>query len=258
LDTPPPYDKMAPMTEQKNTPALLQPASFTEISRIHRRTLSSKRGSLVVTSARAGEGTSTFAHVMALRSAENGQKTLLIDLNLRDSALSSALNAERRAWRLEERQINEPLLDLVDQIPSTPNLYFMAAPRDENTVHYLRDVGRANYFLTNLERHFDHIVVDTTPVSAVNRQNVDPVLLAAAATRTVLVMMAGITSRERVKQAVTMLEDAGATLEGVLVNDHRNPSLRDELMSMTSLVRLVSPSFADWLRKKILDSEFLA
>jgi Mrp family chromosome partitioning ATPase len=241
----------------KNKLAVLQPTAFTEINRIHRQALSAKRGSLVVTAATTGEGTSTFAHIMALRSADNGQKTLLVDLNMRDTHLSSSFGFERHAWRLPERQINEPLLDLVEPVEGVANLYFMAAPRDDVSVQYLRDVTRANYFLTNLERHFDHIVIDTTPINAYNRYNVDPVLMAAAATRTVLVMLAGHTPREKVKKAREMLEDAGATIEGLLVNDYKNPSLRDEMLKFAGSLERLSPDFSSWLRKKILDAETL-
>ncbi|MBI1363392.1 MAG: hypothetical protein GC134_05355 [Proteobacteria bacterium] len=244
------------MTE-KNKLAVIQPTAFTEINRIHRQALSAKRGSLVVTAATSGEGTSTFAHIMALRSADNGQKTLLVDLNMRDTHLSTSFNAERFAWRLSERQINEPLLDLVTEVTDVPNLFFMSAPRDDMSVQYLRDVTRANYFLTNLERHFDHIVIDTTPINAYNRYNVDPVLMAAAATRTVLVMLAGSTPREKVKKAREMLEDAGATIEGLLINDFKNPSLRDEMLKFAGSLERMSPDFAVWLKKKIMDAETL-
>jgi len=244
------------MTEQKKL-AVIQPTAFTEINRIHRQALSAKRGSLVVTAASSGEGTSTFAHIMALRSADNGQKTLLVDLNMRDTNLTNSFAADRHAWRLPERQINEPLLDLVSPVEGVDSLHFMSAPRDDMSVQYLRDVTRANFFLTNLERHFDHIVIDTTPINAYNRYNVDPVLMAAAATRTVLVMMAASTPREKVKKAREMLEDAGATIEGILVNDYKNPSLREEMLRFASTIDRISPDSASWLKKKIMDAETL-
>ena len=244
------------MTE-KQTKNLLQPTSFTEINRIHRQALSARRGSMVVTAATNSEGVSTFAHIMALRSADNGNKTLLVDLNMRNGDLTSMFDAERKIWSLATRQLNEPLLDLVTEVEGVPNLYFMAAPRDDDSVQYLRDVQRASQFLTGLEQHFDHIVIDTTPVSALNRQNVDPVLLAAAATRTVVVFLAGVTPRDKVRRTVRILEEAGATMEGVLVNDYRNPSLKDELLRFCDGLKRLSPSMAEWLRGKVLRAQHL-
>lgn len=236
----------------------LQLSSFTEINRMHRQALSAKRGTLVVTGATSGEGSSTFAHIMALRSADNGQRTLLIDLNMRNAGLSQAFAAERKNWRLSEREVNQPLSDLVEPIADVPNLYFMAAPRDDNSVQFLRDVQRASYFFATLEKDFDHIVVDTTPTSAVNRLNADPVMLAAAATRTVLVMMAGVTPADRIKTAARQLEDGGATLEGVLVNDYRNPSVKDDLLRFAESFQGMSPDFSAWLRSKILSSKLFS
>lgn len=246
------------MTKEQSKGTLIQPTSFTEINRIHRQALSAKRGSLVVTAAMAGEGVSTFAHVMALRSADNGQKTLLVDLNMRNAMLTAEFGMERPIWGLASRQVNEPMNDLFQPVEDVPNLYFMPAPRDDDSVQFLRDVQRAKFFLSNLEHHFDHVVIDTTPVGALNRLNADPVLLAAAATRTVLVFMAGTTPREKIRKAQHMLEEAGAQLDGVLVNDFRNPSLREELLAFADTLKAISPAVSEWLRRRILASQTLA
>lgn len=235
----------------------LQPTSFTEINRIHRQALSARRGSMVVTSASSGEGVSTFAHIMALRSADNGQRTLLIDLNLRNGNLSDAFDAERKIWDLPNRELNQPLNDLISKVDGVDNLSFMAAPRDDASVQHLRDVNRAQQFFAALESQYDQIVVDTTPVGALNRQNIDPVLLSAAATRAVVVMLAGVTPRENIKRCIRQLEEAGATIEGLLVNDYRNPSLQEELLAFADKVKRFSPPVGDWLRGKIQKADWL-
>lgn len=236
----------------------LQPTSFTEINRIHRQALSARRGSLVITSALGGEGVSTFAHIMALRSADNGQRTLLVDLNLRNGSLSESFNADRKIWGLAGRELNEPLTDLIEPVEGVPNLSFMAAPRDDESVQFLRDVQRAKYFLTNLEHQFDQVVIDTTPVGALNRQNIDPVLLSAAASRAVVVFMAGVTPKDKIHRCVRQLEEAGATIEGLLVNDYRNPTLQEELLKFADSLKRLSPGLGDWMRQKVLRSTFLS
>ncbi|MBA44848.1 MAG: hypothetical protein CMF62_12730 [Magnetococcales bacterium] len=251
------------MTKKKDSNATsnavqLQPTSFTEINRIHRQALSARRGSLVITSALGGEGVSTFAHMMALRSADNGQRTLLVDLNLRNGGLSEAFNAERKIWGLAGRELNEPLTDLIEPVEGVQNLSFMAAPRDDESVQFLRDVQRSKYFLTNLEHQFDQVVIDTTPVGALNRQNIDPVLLSAAASRAVVVFMAGVTPKDKIHRCVRQLEEAGATIEGLLVNDYRNPTLQEELLKFSDGVKRLSPAVGDWLRQKVLKSTFLS
>ena len=246
-------------TPEKTTPQTtqLRPTSFTEINRIHRQALSARRGSLVITSASSGEGVSTFAHIMALRSADNGQRTLLIDLNLRSATLSDLFDAERRVWDLPNRELNQPLNDLIVPAKGVNNISFMAAPRDDDSVQHLRDVNRAQQFFAALESQYDQIVVDTTPVGALNRLNIDPVLLSAAASRAVVVMLAGVTPRENIKRCVRQLEEAGATVEGVLVNDYRNPSLQEELLAFADKLKRLSPKLGDWVRGKIMKAEWL-
>ena len=246
------------MTDTPAKTTQLQPTSFTEINRIHRQALSSRRGSMVVTSALSGEGVSTFAHIMALRSADNGQRTLLIDLNLRNADLSDSFDVERKIWDLPNRELNQSPADLITKVEGVENLSFMAAPRDDASVQHLRDVNRAQQFFATLENQFDQIVVDTTPVGALNRQNIDPVLLSAAANRAVMVMLAGVTPRENIKRCVRQLEEAGTTIEGLLVNDYRNPSLQEELLAFADKIKRLSPSLGDWMRGKIQKADWLS
>ncbi len=249
---------MAKKTSKTTKSTQLQPTSFTEINRIHRQALSARHGSLVITSALGGEGVSTFAHIMALRSADNGQRTLLIDLNLRNANLSDSFHAERKIWGLADRKQGSSLADLIQPAASVPNLSFMAAPRDDESVQFLRDVQRAKLFLSNLESQFDQIIIDTTPVGALNRQNIDPVLLSAAASRAVVVFMAGVTPQDKIKRCIRLLEEAGTAIEGLLVNDYRNPSLQEELLKFADGIKRINPAFADWMRQKIQKSSFLS
>lgn len=235
----------------------VRPTTYAEVSRIHRGALSTLKGSVVVTSSQNGEGASLLAHLMAQKSAENGSRVLLIDLNMRNQSLSNSLAAERKVWGLAQRPVGDHLADLPKEVPGVENLEFMAAPADAESVLYLKDVHRAQAFFHALERQYDHVIVDTTPVGALNRGNADPVLLAAATRRTILVMMAGVTPRARVERTIKQLREAGAKIEGVVVNDRENPSLKRQLLTFVNGLQQMAPGLSDWLRHKILKAEHL-
>ena len=48
------------------------------------------------------------------------------------------------------------------------------------------------------------------------------------------------------------------TIEGLLVNDYRNPTLQEELLKFSDGVKRLSPAVGDWLRQKVLKSTFLS
>lgn len=238
----------------KNTKAPL-PTSYMEINRVHQATLAKQEGTVVVTAPTGGCGTTLVCHLVALRAAENGRKTLLIDLNLKDAALSVNLQHERLEWRLTERGPDDLLNDLYQAVQGVENLYFMAAPRDEASVAFLKDPRRAALFFACLERQFNHVVVDTTSIAQLNRYNIDPVVLAAAAKKTVLVVMTGRTRIKALERAAELLKQAEANLLGVIMNDRFAPSKRDALLQFIDPLRRLSPGLYGWLRYKILHAE---
>lgn len=235
----------------------LHPTSFTEVSRIHRGMLSDKKGSVVVTSTSAGEGSSLITQLMAQRSAENGKRTLLIDLNMKDSSVSESLGIDRSAWNLPARTVTETLPELVHPVEGVKNMFVMSAPLDVATVQYLKNMQNAKNFFEVLEGEFDQVIVDTTAVSLTNRYNVDPVILGSASHSTVIVMMAAHTPKERLTRAIKQLREAGANIEGVVVNDVLNPSLKERLYKLVDFFKPVAPGFSIWMRDKINKHEGL-
>lgn len=235
----------------------VKPTNYAEINRVHRGALANYKGTLVVTSSRANEGSSLYAHLMAQRSAECGSKVLLIDFNMRTKALSGVFDVQPSMWNLSGRDAKDKLNDLVQPVSGVKNLSFMSAPTDMGTVLHLKDVHHASDFFKTLEKQFDYIIVDTTPIGLMNRGNVDPVLLSAAAKRTVLVMLAGVTPRRVIGRALAQLKEAGSHVEGIVVNDRDNPSLKMKMMKFVNFVGKFAPGLSDWLRHKIIHANHI-
>ena len=84
--------------------------------------------------------------------------------------------------------------------------------RDPGT--YFED-GHVQKILTESRSRFDFVVIDCAPVMPV----MDPLLLAQSVTSALLVVKAGATHRELVKQAAELLKKARAPLAGMLMND---------------------------------------
>lgn len=242
-------------SSKNNLPA----TCFTEVNRLHHRALQKpQKQVMVMTSATQGEGVSTLVHIMATRAADAGTRTLLVDLNLKNNGLTQLLGQKSCTWNLTHRDPHDPLINITRAIEGVPNLYLLPAPDDLETVLLLRDGQQARALFEMLLQHFDSVLVDTTPIDAMNRQNADAVLLAAAADETILVMLAGQTPTPLVQKAVQQLQAAGARLSGVLVNDLRNPPLQISLMRGVDRLGWLNHDFRTWLRKKIMQAHCLA
>lgn len=224
--------------------------SYAEINRMHRIAFSSLKGAVVVTSAKNGEGSSLFSHTMALKSAESGNKTLLIDLNMRNMEITHNLELERFDWNLAGLKTTLPK-KLLQTNKAVKNLSFLSAPTDKESISYLKDVKNIEAFFKLAEKQFDHIIIDTTPVGTLNRFNADPILLASAARKTILVTMAGVTPKERIKKALNQLEEGGVRASGIVINDYQNPSLKESLLDFVAKFKKFSPSLHNWLKNKI-------
>ncbi len=240
--------------KKPNLPA----TSFTEVNRLHHNALLDKKKQVVVmTSTTSGEGVTTLAHIMATRSADAGISTLLVDLNLKDKGLTKLLGQKTCTWDLAHRGPHEPLAMAAKAIKDVPHLSVLPAPDDAESIAFLKDRHQARAMFESLLQHYDYVLVDTTPVDAMNRQNADAVLLAAAADETIFVLLAGRTPADLVHQAVQHLRDAGAQLNGVLVNDLYNPPLQISLLRSIDRMGWMNADFRGWLRSKIVRASWL-
>lgn len=179
--------------------------------------------SIVVTSAARKEGkTLTTATLAALAAQHKEAQVLAVDLNWYSPALHLCFGLEQKFGpaRLQPGSIMELVqpsgLSRLD-ILTAPKL---DSPEDiiptEQTVLGIEIIREA---LSNYNRVF----VDTSSIFPTNRSMMDPVLLAAEAHGTVLVVLANVTARQVVKRSHFMLENLKAKVLGVVVNQCRNP-----------------------------------
>ncbi len=171
---------------------------------------------LMVTSALAKEGKSATTANLALVFAQLGRRVLLVDADLRrprlhrifetdnERGLSTYLSGLEKDPRQLVRPTEVPGLDLLPSGPVPPNpADLLAAPVFADLGHRLLEAG------------YEHILYDSPPVLSV----ADPVLVAAAVERAILVVRADFTPRESLRAAVDKLVQAGVRPAGLVLND---------------------------------------
>jgi capsular exopolysaccharide synthesis family protein len=204
----------------RHAAALLQPdvpPALVEAVRAMRTNLLSTahatdRRSIVVTSARQGEGKTFVASSLAIALAQSHQRVLLIDADMRRPAvhrlfglplghgLSSVLGGEASLGDILRPTAIPGLTVLTAGTPSADAPELLGSPRFDQ----LFDV---------LEQHFDWLIIDSPPVLSVTDAN----LVARRSTGVLFVVASGITRSQAACAAINELRSTGATVLGAVL-----------------------------------------
>ena len=227
----------------------LKPSEFSELGRLQRTLVRSLRGPLVLVGVNGGEGASSLALLLAERTANQGKSVVLVDMNLKDRMLSQWLGLGDGNWELPGKG-SKKAWDAVSSLPGTPNLKVLAAPKNSETLSKLGEAGGLPALFEQLGGMADVVIVDASPLAAVNRANVDASAVAAASARTLLVAQAGVTAAPALKRAADSLLLVGAPLLGVVLNQQFSLSRRQLLGQLADRVSKFLPPLGRAIRSK--------
>jgi succinoglycan biosynthesis transport protein ExoP len=171
---------------------------------------------ILVTSALPREGKTTAAANLAVTLAQLGDRTLLIDADLRKPGVGRLLNLNGNKYAgLSSYLAGVSSLDLVTvQHPAIPNLSAIpTGPLPPNPADLLSSHRFADA-ITELRTKFKFIVIDTPPVMAAT----DAVILSVKADGVVMVVRSGETPKEAFTRTRELLLSVKCRLLGVVLN----------------------------------------
>ncbi len=171
---------------------------------------------ILVTSALPREGKTTAAANLAVTLAQLGDRTLLIDADLRKPGVGRLLNLGSNKYAgLSSYLAGVSSLDLVTvQHPAIPNLSAIpTGPLPPNPADLLSSHRMADA-LTELRSKFKFIVIDTPPIMAAT----DAVILSVKADGVLLVVRSGETPKEAFIRTRDLLVGVKCHLLGVVLN----------------------------------------
>jgi capsular exopolysaccharide synthesis family protein len=168
---------------------------------------------ILVTSAGLAEGKTTVACSIALTLANAGQRTLLIDCDLRKPRLHGIFGLQSRVG-VSTAVVEPGAVDIKQLATPYANLSVLpAGPHAPNPAELLQS-EHFKQLLEKLEPEFDRVVLDSPPVAAVT----DAPILSTLVDATVFVVRGGKTRRDVARQAVRALRDVGENVVGVVMN----------------------------------------
>lgn len=164
---------------------------------------------LLVTSARPGEGKSTTAFATAMNLARTGRRVLLIDGDLRNPSMHRNVGVENDRG-MSNLLSGSATIDDVIQRTKTDNLFFIPCGPLPPSPAELWGSDSFTQFLTQALQEFDHIVIDGPPVLGF----ADAPLLAATASGTLFVLESRSTRRGQARGALQRLRMSRARVLG--------------------------------------------
>ncbi|WP_413466650.1 CpsD/CapB family tyrosine-protein kinase [Mesobacillus subterraneus] len=173
-----------------------------------------KKSILLLTSPSSSEGKSTSAANLALSIAQQKEKVLLIDANLRDPHIHFIFKIPNEKGLADVLSGQENLKNTVFQTEIGKLAILTSGQLDANPAELLGSDSMEELFQQALE-DYDVILIDSPPVLEVT----DTKLLANKSDGVVLVISEGRTAIEKATEAKKALEFAKAKIFGVILNE---------------------------------------
>lgn len=130
--------------------------------------IDSHHNKVLVVSSIPGEGKSFIAANLAVSVAHTGKKVVLVDLDLNNPTLSTVLNVDHEHGVTEFLSGEKELEEIIKSIPAHDNLFFISAGSLPENPSELLSTEKAKVLLEYLEKNFDVVIIDTSPVGLVN------------------------------------------------------------------------------------------
>lgn len=182
---------------------------------LHAKMSGADQKTLLVTSANAREGKTTIAIDLAVGFARKGLRTVLVDADLRRSAVHALLGLPNEVG--VSTLAGSGLVAERGQATAVPNLFVLTAgPAPASPFELVNSKGMCD-LVAGLKASADVVVVDSPPFNLAG----DAGTLATLADACLLVVAAGIAHRDEVAFAKQGLLDVRATLLGVFLNRAR-------------------------------------
>ncbi|MBI3453234.1 MAG: polysaccharide biosynthesis tyrosine autokinase, partial [Rhodospirillales bacterium] len=167
---------------------------------------------VLITSSVPGEGKSSTSLSLAATSAKSGQRTIIIDCDLRHSSLHVYLDAPNQIGLSDFLAGQASLEDVIEIDPRSGVHYITAGGRTPNPTDLLAS-EEMKKLIRRLGQLYDLVVLDTPPLLAVS----DALVLVRSVDKALFLVRWEKTRRETALAGIKQIVDSGADLAGIVL-----------------------------------------
>jgi capsular exopolysaccharide synthesis family protein len=170
--------------------------------------------SLLVTSAKPGEGKSTVASNLAIIFAQSGKKVLLIDADLRRPVLYKYFKVSVAPGLSDFLRGTASFPDIL-QKSGVENLEIIVGGADTSNPAELLGSVQMQQFISKMELQYDLIIIDSSPILA----GTDPTILSTVVQEVIVVVSAGETYYSELQYATESLTQIRGRMPVIVLNN---------------------------------------
>lgn len=169
---------------------------------------------VMLTSSMPNEGKSSVTFALARSLAETGQKTLLIDADIRKSVLVSRYQLEQDVAGLSQYLSGQKELEEVIYGSNIEGLDILfSGPYSPNPAELLEEVMFTK-LIKWAKEEYDYVIIDTPPISNV----IDAAIIAKECDGAAMVVESGAIRYRMAQRVKQQLEKSGCRILGVVLN----------------------------------------
>lgn len=172
---------------------------------------------LLVTSSLPGEGKTTTAVNTAISLAQTGSRVVIVDADMRRPRLRAifGMNGVVGLSSILSNDLNEAeMLNVIEHDATSGLSVLTSGPIPPNPAELLGS-DQMRRLLAALQANFSHVVIDSPPITSFT----DGVLISTMVDGCLLVVQGGKSSRHVVRRSRQLLQDVGAKVFGVVLNN---------------------------------------
>lgn len=175
-----------------------------------------KYQTLVVTSSNPGEGKSTVSGNLALVLAQGDSKVLLVDCDMRRPSVHKKFRISN-TYGISDLLVGNKKMESVAH-KYNDNLTIVSSGKIPPNPAEMLGSKAMIAFLEEMKKHFDYIVLDTPPLQAV----ADAQILSTKVDGSLIVVRAGVTKKDAVHNAVSIINKVNGNIIGTVLNAAEN------------------------------------
>lgn len=206
---------------------------------------------IAFTSANAREGVSTITHSVTQRLLLSGYSVLLVDLNSSVPAVEKILPGEDTKDALAPLSLPH----LVSPVGEESAFTGVTITNDKANIAQLRKPHILREKLAFWKTQFDYVLVDCPAILRPDNRDLSADHIAMVCDTTIIVTLAQKTTEASLQQAIRKLDHDDIHLLGLVLNDQKNPGLREEFIRQLNKLKNILPKctfpFIDSLSKAV-------